>query len=480
MTIEKTDGIWAETGEKTSSYTAEKKSAGYVAGDQPSKQDLNFLFNRIDEKIDTIIKERVNSYYEDAADHQAMIATGLWDESWGNARDSVNIISGGSTKKYKFLKVYFDSNNQAKLLVTDDTNFKFEIWDPRDNTLEDTSDAWTDDLPSPTGSWLCVGFCTDNTSIYGLFQDSGGTSPVQIQAWDISTWDVKTGWGSTGTQITSSGSIAPGLQKLDLLIMASSTRLATLNPWTTISASTSDAISIINISTGTIVDSAAGDAPTAVSAKASGGICSDGTNVFFAAYESSTQYHLCSATIANPQTGCGGTGFPRSLTANFESNALISCGPELIVCILDRSSGTEVATDEVILTFNSSAANKNEILLGQNSASTPVLGEDLYLGRCLGGVFDGINLWLYGATNTNLELTLIKIDAAKLSWLTAVGNEQLGDICSYFKLNSTYYTASDNLSLIFDGRDIWYIIEQRSSQTHSGEIIRFPIAFLRS
>jgi hypothetical protein len=80
MTIDKLEYLWAESGTTTPAPTDEKIQEGFVGGDRPTIERFNWLHNRAETKLNKIQCERVDSFYEEAADAQRMIMTGLWDE----------------------------------------------------------------------------------------------------------------------------------------------------------------------------------------------------------------------------------------------------------------------------------------------------------------------------------------------------------------------------------------------------------------
>jgi hypothetical protein len=481
MTIDKLDTEWAESGDTGTPPTTAKIQTGWF-DERPKAERFNWLQARIEDKINRIIRERVDSYYTDATDAQAMITTGLWDDSWGLTDDDANVISGGSSKEYECLNVFFTSDNEPRLIIADMANDKFEVWNPRSfAAVLDTSDAWTDDLPSGGGeTWEIISACTDGTSIYAMFVDTAAApDEYHIQAWDITTWDVKTGWAATGTVLTGTGAME-STKVGRLLIFANSTHLAAGCPWTTVSASGDPAIQLIAISDGSITRDGAGDCPTGDSAQLTC-LASDGTNIFFGAV-GTVNNHICSATIADLTTGCGGTGYPDTITN--PPFLMTSCGPRCIVAITYVANGSGAATDVVLRTLNSDYSVQEEFTRGQNSAAAAVNCEDWLFGEPIASIFDGINIWILSQIDTSSDdgLALIKIDVGKLpvydNDMLAI---QLYDIVSgVFYLPKEEIPQASSSTICFDGRDIWCNVETAASQTLSGKLFRLPMALLRS
>lgn len=477
MTIEKIDGVWAETGTKESTLTAAKKTVGWVGGDRPTMERFNYLQNRVEETVDNIITDRALVHYEDASDPHSMIMTGLWDESWGCCADSLNSFEVDATAGIADVCTIFNSDGEPRLLALDgqDNANKLFLIDPRDMSVEDSHTGLESDLPTGSSqNWVGISMCTDGTYVYIMFVDIDGspTFDFHVQSWDVFNKTVNSSWPATGTALPGSGNISAPYGKI---IVANSTNLATANVWNTISAATSDAITIINKASGAIVDSAAGDAPTGVSAFAESSLCSDGTNIYFLAqHGSSTNTYVCSATIANPQVGCGGSNFP--LTTTYADRATIcACGPNLIVSVYG-TAGSE--TEVKLRTHNASDADLEIIETGTSSATSSLTGDQTHLYNAYRSVFDGLHLWIYGTIDgANAPQCVMKIDVAQLMLKDISGNRMLSD------LNTTTFIIENDGALLFaghhyvgityDGRDIW------CSSAGTTDLFRIPLANIR-
>ena len=491
MSVEKieVDGVWAETGDKESTLTSAKKAIGWTGADNPTTDRLNYLQNRIEEKIDELIRERVNSFYDDAASHQDMLSTGLWTDGWGCSADTANAIASGGTKEIIGLGVYFTSTGESRLLAADNSLLKFEAWDPRALTLSDTSDAMTDDLPTGgTEDWEIYSMCTDGTSVYGMFRDvDAAPDEHHVQAWDIATWDVKSGWPATGTALTGTGNGPfPTIEPDGHIIMASATMLACVLSSVVITADTDEAITIVDISDGTIASEGAGDCLTA-NQQAVGRPASDGTNIFFGGYKAATNSVICSATIADATAGCGGANYPLSTGESNKFTNAVSCGENLIVSMIYApAAGSE---DIVLWAHNATDADLHQVMQGIRQTTVLVESDDVIADRCTNGCFDGINLWIQtrignfaGTAGNN---ALVKIDVSKFPLIDTDVETSLPDM-----LTGVYITDPEvdhdggsldgQQMVVFDGRDMWTVTDSRASQTSSGKIFRLPLAMLRS
>lgn len=473
MTIEKVDGVWAESGDvDDSELTDNKKASGWVPGDQPTQAKFNHLQNRTDVHLDKLTVERVNSYYDDSADPQRMISSGLWDESWALSQDDINTLT--PTTSYVDVNVVFDDDKNPYLVSTDDD--VFVLINARTMEITATSDPFTDALPSGGGSetWNNIAMCSDGTYIYVLFQDANASpDDYRVQSWLATDLTVNTSWPATGVD-AGSGTIGDAH-----IIIASDDYLAYTAPWNTITASSIAAINIINISDGSTKTNGtgAGDAPTGSSLTARS-LSSDGTNIFFAAIGTSG-VHICSATIANAQVGLGApANYPyNAITTNGDTAKLVSCGTNQIGVLSHTSTLNEV--EGVLITFNADNAELDFVNRGQNSATTPINGDKWIFGSQSYAVFDGINLWvssrIYNTASQN-TLNLIKIDVSKLIWADTNVPHQIGDIVtSVFNLG--YQGDYGNvIDIAFDGRDIW--LNRLDGST--GKLHRFPMAIYRS
>jgi len=471
-----------------------------VAGTQRA-QTVELLgdVNDLALEIDDLREDRVYSYNLDAADPQKMISTGLWgNHTWGTTMDSINVLegAGASAKCYVDLAVYFNANGDSRLLVLDATNFKVEVWDPRDyNAIAPEAISGSLRANLPTGSsqtWVPYSMCTDGTSVYIMFGDTNldPNDTHIIQAWDIATWGVKAGWPTTGTALPGSGKSLLKTQFPDgRVIVANDTYLATMNCWTVVTAISSAVITLIRISNGTTsaAKSGAGDCPPGSAIQACGRHCSDGINIYFSTYVSAVNSMVCSAVISNVQSGIGAWSGALSLGFTFHGRNLISCGQLMVVSALTDDGPSNIATT-MVRTHTRFTRGLDTVCLGQDSYSSPHGGDKVMFKGTFSGCFDGINLWLLGYVDNSTtdigNFTLAKIDVAKLSAVQTNVSKQLCDVVSgifYIAPNTLFAGGNDyeSSTCVFDGRDIWCIVEPRDGHTNSGKIFRLPLALLR-
>ena len=452
-----------------------------VAGTQRA-QTVELLgdVNDLALEIDDLREDRVYSYNLDAADPQKMISTGLWVEPWAFPGNTVNIIPGGAAKTYRDIKTIFTATGESRLIIADNTNLKFEVWNPRTLALVDTSDVLSDDLPA--GSFDIQSICTDGVSVYATIRNiTPSPDEYYIQAWDIATWGVKAGWSTTGTKLTSTGNL-----KDFKCIMANATRIAVINTATAIAASTSPLIEIINIATGGITGVGAGNSTPTGSVVDGACIASDGTYVYFGVRKSGNIY-ICNASINNPAVSSGGTGIGGSLGVDTHLSAIVSAGTN-IVAFFNYAAGFQVKGDVVMLIMSTSGAFLDTIYRGLMQA-THSLGADAFpIYNIADAVFDGLNVWAFvdvDLLGTGLQAALFKLDVSKLCRVSS----NL-DVCrtvpdlnpSIFMLPNGYtHFSFPQMGMTFDGRDIWTILDQEAGGGHplAGNIYRLPLALLR-
>jgi hypothetical protein len=484
MPINKVDGVWAETGTREPTLSDAKKATGFVGGDAPPIERFNEIIGRGDDKLDEIIRERLNSAYDGATDIAKMMTTGIWSDGWAIAGEAPNAISSGGTKEIRDIAAFFTAAGLPRLLLADNANLKFEVWDPRSLTLLSTSDAMTDDLDtSGTQVWEFVSMCTDGTNVYATFKDTNATPDTHaIQAWNISTWDIVTGWGATGTALagTGNGPIAAKFRDSKVII-ADDDHVAVSCGWVDITAAGDGAIQLFDRTDGSAVRDGAGDATTGASYYPCEGIASDGTDIFFIITKASST-KICTATIADLTAGTGGTAYPYELTTVASGGArLCNIGSELIASVVMDYPGDAV---EVLNIHNSSAAARGGMMRGRDSSAGPVSGDAIVMNDgCWGMCFDGLSLWCLNdidITGAADVMSAVRTDVGQMPYGTSI-DRQWTDISTTIPLvqDSAIYEGV-YLSICCDGRDIWATVDPQSGNTHSGKIYRVPLALIRS
>jgi len=475
--------LWGESGARMDGEepSAAKHATGHVV-QRAIGDEFNYLQYRAEEQLDAIVRERVASHYTQAtaAQSRLQIATGRWDQDWGRVENANNYVdSSVSTAEFYDTCVAFNSLGEPLLLALDNSVQKIEVFNPRTGALLSTSDDLKDDLPSSGGSevWKCYSMCTDGTSVYVFCTNTQPASDEHVvQAWDISTWNVKTNWPTTGTSLPGVGARSDNEQ--NDIIIANDTYLATANSWTAIvgAGGGTACISVLELADGTLGAgfSGSGDG-TATYVITS--LASDGTYLYCTS-EVGGAYELSTAIITDPDNpaGSGGTGYPLALSTQ-GPHFIASCGD--MIATSPNAAGT-TATDVVLRSHNATTAALGQMSRGRDSSAGPLTGDKYIFQRCLDLTYDGLNLWLTikvdSAGGTD-PVCLLKIDAAKLMDKTTTSVPQIGDLTgSLFQMP---VISASLKPTTFDGRDIWVISDWTGSVTHSGRLHRLPIALLR-
>ncbi|MCP4539021.1 MAG: hypothetical protein GY832_17945 [Chloroflexi bacterium] len=492
--INKFENVWANTG-TTAEPTDEKKDEGWVGGEQMPIDYQNFVQNLVETRINELA-DRINTGNDGSTNAvtQSSIATGLWTDPWGVTSDTDNVISAGATKELVDICAFFNSDGDPRLLVLDDANSKIEVWNPRTLASVIESNALTDDLPS--GTWEAYSMCTDGTYAYCMFRDTAATPDEHhIQAWEISesdsNWAVHAGWAAvstTGTALPGNGNGQETEMRDGQIIVASSTKLATLNHWTVVSATNSPTVSIIDITDGTIDASGAGDCGTSSSLQSCAKIASDGTNVYFVAQDiGTTNSFLCSATIADPTAGLGApASYPHNLGTDYRGGLVTACGTRMVTAATEDETSGLSAASIVVWSHDSTDADLDYFTLGRDYQATPLEGDNSHYDEGCDSCFDGINVWILTVASisvTTPNLALIGLDVSKMSYVGTGYHRQLTDMCKGpFIIDPSVQAppaAERKMCMCFDGRDIWVIVDPRASQTSSGKIFRLPQARFR-
>lgn len=485
MTINKIDYEWASTGTKTPAPSDEKIQTGWVKGERVPMEYFNWVLARLDDKVNRLIREKIDSFYTDAANPAKMLTTGIWDEDWGSSIGAQNYFDASdNTKEYIDVKVYFTSDNEPRLLVLDKGADKIDVVDPRTLTLLDTSSDLTDDLQAGK-TYYAQSMCTDGTYVYVVYGNSTD-STVDIQCWQISDWSVRSGWAATGYALTGSVTVST-TQRIAKVIIANDTSVAVVMDTLTTVDSTTEILSLVTRAGGGESDTGAGDCPASRTAMPQ--ICSDGTYLYFLADNGSTTGNVCSADLADLTSGCGGSNYPLAVTASSAIyGSICACGDKIVSIWGDLAIGS---AETFLRTHSSADADLDQVLAGTSISTTVVSTTYIDMVEPWAGMcFDGLNVWFSGVVSNHAanpgayERTLTKVDLARLM------NQDSSVSKTIFELAKGPYYVADDIGLIntdvrwgseiaFDGRDIWCCPEPSPSKTASGRVYRLPMALMR-
>lgn len=395
MTIDRIDHPWAESGSLDTTLTDAKRDVGWISGDspdQPTIERLNLLQNEVDNRLNDIIEKGPG-----AATGSDPFTTGVFQRSvppdGSNAiSPAFNYIdptgtSGGSINDLVYTKkgdknIILSVRGDTRLVLYDIDNM---VW------LEDVSETDLGNIGTAIYS-----ACSDGTYAYVLWDDSG--SDFYIQAYHMDTWTVKTGWPIGGAELSAYG--VPFSTNQARVRIASSGKLFVSQPWVSLSSGTSDAVSIIDTSDGTVDGAGAGDSGSMSSGQIYSA-CSNGIHIFMA-LDNGTDLILSSMPISTPgATGCGWTWAPSSYSTGIAASSFggLACNGDLIV--MSYMDGTNIYT-----TYTASQGRTAHFQTG-----------DADVVEALGAVCtDGLNFWAIGTRervgSTNNILMLYRLDGA--------------------------------------------------------------------
>jgi hypothetical protein len=459
---------WATSGTKTAPSGA-LSSSGFTGGTQAAAQNWNFLEDEDRTKANELV-DAVNQIHDDDGsgfphgNPQDSLMTknyiGVGDRCL-SAWDQDNSGPGNADVQVD-LAIYIDPDGAVKLmvLIANDGTPTVEIYDTELKNaptipLISSSGDLSGDLPSGGGeSWQALSFCTDGTSVYITFQDTVGATHY-IQAWDIATWTVKSGWPATGTALPGTGVVgASGY--ISAVEIANPNRLVTANEWNSITLATSPAISIINIATGAIVASGAGDHPLGGVTASANRVSSDGTDVFFTVNGN----YVCSAQIASPSTGGSSPDMPHNLQ---DAND---------VCVVGETVMATSWVPSVCMSFHHRTSGH---IGDATSGALSVL-------RSLGSIaFDGAGFWCLGTVDrSGSRSAVFKIEPGQAIPQTISSAPGPLPGAEYF-VKSTISNRVDTTGgstfapIVFDGRNVWF------AAVHGGtsRVYRIPRALNR-
>jgi len=482
---------FASSGTKTEP-TANKKAEGFSGGEQPAADEANWLFNAWTKKINEIAQKAdpspatietsniIQKYYPPTS-------------TWSSMDDTQNKISLPTGKAHYELAMYLTSSGEKRILAMRiSTDRVLDIIDPETMAVIDTSDELGTELPySVLNPWMPLAFCTDGTSVYVVFGDGDDPANYRISAYNISDWNLKSGWPSSGAVLPGSGvsgytMVSDGAYPAKIIFADSST-LAVLCPWNTVTASNSGAVCFVDVDNTLSSFTAgthygAGDASTSSSINGINGITSDGTNVYYIGWGSTDSY-LCSVSIADPTSGNGNTGYPYTFDATDGYPIdLITTGSMLVV-------GLKPSTNDLVLyACTPDSAYGAEVT---RVTSSPGVDQIWTIGRL---IFDGFNVWARARTKQlagyYMEY-LVRLNVERLcndtSSSTALTMSNIIDdyaiACYSFDPQPDTSDASSPMDgvapVLFDGRDLWALHSFNPSSEYDGLLRRLPLAAFR-
>lgn len=465
----KTIDNWADAGSVSEPTTA-KKALGWIDGESPPAAYENWVHNDSRNKINEIVEDGPDPYSPFATDTTLMMK---YIPATGDGKGSAFGLNyymrktGASGFLTRLVDTCFwiNSDGEKKIFALDHDACEINVFDVA--TLAYESDtSLSAGFGAAVGNWCPLSMCCDGSYIYVVAYDDGSTA-TRIQSFACNGFAVNGGWPATGRALTAQA-VAPAGNYLyrHTVCFANTTTLAVTQPWVAIAAAATPAVQLVAVGDGSIGLAGAGDSPTGT-IYALGPVTSDGTNLYFLTFNGTNSY-ICSATIANPQVGGGGTNYPFTVTATPYSEG---------VCI--RHIGSQIVSS-----FYDPSANQNmfyisspgEAYVGSIAAAG---GSNLILSRAGHFDFDGRYIWAHGISKMGVErrTAVFCIDTSMIQNGNA-GDPYDVEITDAYCIRHIYALTDDDLTLnasgiivpvfgrvLFDGRDIWVIGDPQPSVT---------------
>lgn len=447
MTIDKIDHPWAESGDLDTTLTDAKRDVGWVSGDSPDRPTVE-RFNLLQNETDTRINEIVSDTPPAAINRVSSVGLNLYSKSdcFGPPTSNLNRISVG-TATSEIVSIYptvIDGVKKLLLVDLDAAAAELIIFD-----IDTMTEGATIDLSGGlgAGTWSAQGVCADGTNAYVCFEDASYNQ--YVQAYNMSTWSVAAGWPASGTDYgTGSGTLSKvKIINADADFIAIATNNALVG--------TREMISLIDKSDGSIDDTGNGDS-NATGAQNLYDLSSNGDDLFFY-----VDGELCSASISDLTTGCGGSNWP--LTTSYggdtttNGRTVVSAG----------NAGITISDDYDAIAFT--------IVTGDNQKiKSP--------SRC---AYDGMHFWLRstydpsGGSNDRGCVSKLYVEHATKGQAGLTADTNLENFVETFNMDGPEFGITSTLSidsnLIHDGRDLFY----SDSTGSAAYVVRMPLTHWR-
>lgn len=408
-----------------------------------------------------------SSPYQSKGDIAAgAVTSGLgWAYPWGGA-NSVSVDLGAGTAQLQDIKMTFDANGDRKIVVADALAFRLYWFDPMQGIP-----AIIDLAPFfPVGFDYIDAICTDSRYVY-VQASKIATGAHYVNALDL-TGTQNAAWlanaGATGQALPGTGfGTTSHCSNICVATMDGNreyaAKLACLVEGENFSLAANPAVSIVDATDGTILTSGCGDGVgvvTPADAKPQGGLCSDGTNIYFTWKDVAAGVGdpggIATATIADATAGSVHVTFP--MEDNVDSNTLIFDGDA--VWWISWADGIAVyrVAEQAWDPKNSSCVFRF-------------------------AAFDGLNIWVQELEAVNDSIIMHQIPAAQV---TAVGGlvQNVADMIRFstgmIQISEKNTTSFNQLGrMCFDGDSIWMIMNNVGTLAMSGIVRKLPRAGLR-
>lgn len=395
-----------------------------------------------------------------------------WAHPWGGAN---SVAVGVGAAQLADIKMTYSAAGNRRLVFAESNTFALGWMDPMDPTVFG-SIPLAGFFPGGGTTYTVDAICTDAQYVYVKVSIlTGAVVTHHVNAFDLAGVLHPGGWAATGTVLAGTGT-SPFIQshtgnicvaQLDAAQQLATT-LATVNDWQ--NGGSGLMVSILNAATGAIVASGDGDVPAlpgpyvVANEYPQGGICSDGTNVWFTFRETGggiTRGGFATATIANPLVGSGLASLPYGIPVA-DSNCILFDGD--VIWFVDWTG--------VLYLYRVADA-----VIDYKTNATAAIGEARF------AVCDGLNVWVQDLEATNDTIVLHQIPCAQV--LGSGSGAQ--DVAQMIRFSAGFSQLSEAAAvphqqmgrLCFDGDSIWMAPQSAGGGALSGVVRRLPRAGLR-
>lgn len=287
---------WANSGDITEPQVA-KQNLGYLGGEQPFDEHHNWLFNKSD-RYDNFAVDFINrrQTLPPTLNEATQFSNNLWPVDWVHPYSSFNTYTFGANS-IVYLNPGWNStlNRPCVYAARYGLQSITEIRNANDFTIETEVHAIT----LANGDERIEAFCCDQFNIYVLA--SRPADDPRMYAFSTNPWSATPVWSFSIPQI-----IVNNGRGENNLILADNDWLAL--PATALTAD-NYCVYMVRRDGTPGVRTGRGNAPNSAAYRVTKGLCSNGTNLFFAVVNTTpANTLLCSADVSNPANATNGGG----------------------------------------------------------------------------------------------------------------------------------------------------------------------------
>lgn len=391
---------WANSGPLDDPGTA-KTNDGYVASEQPTNENHNFIWNFRDRKMNELVRETAIRGLTPPNMDRDLSCAGFNSKSldWANPESALNTLTYATDSLIHLARGWDYARNKpvVYVLLEDDDSKISVIYEDDDYTIK--SEDWG--IVPGIALMKPEAIACDGPTVFILFGNASGEAVLQ-------SYNAQTRSSLPIATLVTSLSIGTGGKGRQSLIVADDTRLA----FVAVLESTAggDSIAVVDKSlAGGTLQTGIGNAESAATTFPRPTLTTDGEALFFVTYDSvSAEYYLCVADIddLSSATGAGGS-LVRDEIIGGEPGELVNTG-RLTLVPLDTGAVSAYDKDDT------------DTFPPQLDGVMDTIGDvDISTGDLVRSAFDGLYVWfLYlndESAPPNDQGVLVAFSAAEMS-----------------------------------------------------------------